>query len=481
MVKPASFSKLYRRPEHETCRLEYFFGEVFKATAGRFYDRLNPLMLPPHIGRIAGGMNDLFMPRAQFWRWLAAGLLLARAKAPAQEALMNSVATSASPDQRLQQPATDYTYKQGDFRLWVTPALDLQWIDNIQISQSGRQSDFVVRPTLGLVATYPITQENLLNFNVNVGYTKYINHSSLDGFYLQSGSGLGFDVFIKQVDLNLHDRFSYEQDSSQNSQVANTGTYGTFQNTSGLSATWDLTKMVLSAGYDHQLIDTTSSTLNDTDHSSELLFARAGYVINPRLASGLESSASFTTYHQPLLNNNQSYSLGAYADYKPDAYFELQPRAGYVIYQFDGNSQTLQTSDLNSWYADLSVTHYVTDAIRYSIDAGHRVSLGVQSDATAAWYVTPTVTWDLRKDWSVHGSLSYENGQQGTGSSPVAPGNNLVSENYTWETGTVGVSHAITSRIEFAFNYRLTLRSSSVGQRGYTQNELELQLTYHPQ
>jgi hypothetical protein len=402
--------------------------------------------------------------------------------ATAQEALMNSLATM-TPNQGLQQPATDYTYKNGDFRLWVKPALDLQWLDNIQISESGQQGDFVVRPTVGLVTTYPISAQNLLNFNANIGYTKYITHDSLDGLYLQSGSGLGFDVLIKNVDLNLHDRLSYTQDSSQNSQVANTGSYGTFQNTAGLAATWDLTKMVLSVGYDHQILETTSSTLNDTDHSSEMLFARAGYKVNPRLTSGLETSASFTTYDQTLLNDNQSYSLGAYADYKPDEYFELQPRAGYVIYQFDQNSRSLQTGDLNSWYADLKITHKVTDAISYALDAGHRVSLGVQSDATAAWFVTPSVTWDLRRNWSVHGSVSYENGQQGTGSTVVTPNSNLVSENYSYYTGTVGFTHAITSRLDLACNYRLTMRSSTATaeQRGYTQNMVELQLTYHPQ
>lgn len=129
------------------------------------------------------------------------------------------------------------------------------------------------------------------------------------------------------------------------------------------------------------------------------------------------------------------------------------------------------------------MTHQVTDAISYSLDAGHRVSLGVQSDATSAWFFTPSATWDFRENWSVHVSLSYENGQQGAGSTVVTHNSNLVSEDYSYYTGTVGFSHAITKRLDLACNYRLTTRSSTATaqQRGYTQNMVELQLTYHPQ
>lgn len=441
-------------------------------------DRLNPFdaattQLEP--------MNVLSKPQARRLRLLVASPLLTLATASAQEALINSFANRPATAGSVQRQASDYTYKNGDFRLWVTPSLDLQWLDNVQLSQGAGQDDFVVRPTLGLVTTYPVSQQNLLRLDLTVGYSKYLTYDSLDTFYLQSGSGLSFDIYIKDILINLHDQFSYVQDSSQNSAVANTGSYGTFQNSAGLAATWDLKKMVLSTGYDHQNVQATSGQLTQTDHSSEMLFARGGYVVNSKLTTGLETSAGFTTYDQPLLNNNQSYSLGAYADFKPDAYLDFQPRAGYVIYQFDQTSQSLRTSDLNSWYADLKVTHAITDTINYSIDAGHRVGLGVQSDATEVWYVTPGATWNLTKDWSLHASMSYENGQQGTGSTGLSPRANLVSENYSWYTGTLGFSHPITSRIAFNFNYRFTTRSSSSQDRGYTQNQVELQLTYHPQ
>lgn len=443
-------------------------------------------MVQMHIRKTLETVKALSSPRARLAQCVAASLLLAFS-ASAQDALRNNVAIGEAQQARsLQEQSSDYTYKNGAFRLSVVPSLDMQWIDNINLSSTNVEDDFVIRPTVGITTSYPISEQNLLSLNLTAGYSTYLKHSSESSFYLSSGSGLSFDVYVKDVLINLHDQFSYEQDSSQNSAVANTGTYGTFQNSAGLSASWDLDTVTLSAGYDHQNVLATSSGFDGTDHSAEMFFARAGYNVSSRLVVGLEASASLTTYDQDILNNNQSYSLGVYANFKPDSYFQFQPRAGYTISQFQQTSTNLTTSNLKSWYADLDVTHAITKAISYSVDAGRSVGLGVQSDATETYYVTPSVTWNLRKDWTINASMSYNYGQQGVGStlSPSLPPELrdllVSSEDYSWYTGTLGFSHAITRRFDFSFNYRVTLRSSSGEDRGYTQNQVELQLSYHP-
>ncbi len=430
-----------------------------------------------------------FKEPAYWLPWLVAGLVAWATAAPAQVALRDAVANDTAATARsLQQQSQDYTYKNGDFRLLVTPALNLQWIDNPTLSSSNVESDFVIQPTVGVLTSYPLSEQNLLQLNFTAGYNAYVREQYLDSFFLQSGSGLSFDIHLKDILINLHDQFSYEQDSAQNSALANTGNYGIFQNSLGLSVSEDLTKINLSAGYDHQNVLFSGSQFSGADHATENFFCRGGYVFNSRLTAGLEASAAFTTYDQTGstnglsygLNNNQAYSVGVYATFQPDEFLQIQPRVGYIIMQFDQTSQSLSTSDLNSWYADLNLTHAITKAISYSLDIGRSVSGGVQSDVVQTYYVTPGATWNFRKDWTVQVSLSYNYGQQGTGSTLLAPNSNLVSEDFTWYTGTLGFSHAITSRLNVSFDYRFTERSSTAQLRGYTQNELDLQLTYHP-
>jgi hypothetical protein len=149
-----------------------------------------------------------------------------------------------------------------------------------------------------------------------------------------------------------------------------------------------------------------------------MLSARAGFQVHPKVSTGIELTTAFTSYDQPTLNNNVNYSAGLYTDWRASEALAMQLRGGYTFYNFLGTSQSVQTSDLNSWYLDANVSHAVTKAITYSLDAGHEVQLGMQSDVTEDWYVRPAVTWKFIKDLAFQTSLSYLHGNQGVGNKP---------------------------------------------------------------
>ncbi|HUA67121.1 MAG TPA: hypothetical protein VMA13_01120, partial [Candidatus Saccharimonadales bacterium] len=154
--------------------------------------------------------------------------ILAGWSARAQEGLNDEMANEAADRARASQEGANYTFKSGDFRMLLVPSLSMQWNDNINCTDTGKEDDFIILPTLGVIMSYPLTDRNLLQLNVAAGYSEYVKHSSLSSFYLSAGSGLSFDVYIRDILINLHDQFSYIQNSSANPQVAGTGTYGTF-------------------------------------------------------------------------------------------------------------------------------------------------------------------------------------------------------------------------------------------------------------
>jgi hypothetical protein len=430
------------------------------------------------------------------YHWIAILIFLAALSAPAQEALRNSVAGETAADSRSQQmQSQDYTFKDGDFRLLLTPAMGFEWNDNVNLSQTNLLDDYIVKPAVGIKASYPFTQRNVLFLDVSVGYDRYLKHANFSSFDLNSssGTGLSFDIGIKDVTINLHDWMSYVQDSAVNGTVANTAIYGTFQNTAGLSGTWDLNQVTLSLGYDHQNIIATSSQYDYINHAAEMLSARASFQVHPKVTVGLESTAAFTTYEQTVLNNNDAYTIGAFTELRPGAYFKVTARAGFATYQFQNSSTTnnviiinpgqgnipigtrVQTSDQNSWYANLNISHQPRDSISYLLDTGHEVQLGTQSDLVEDWYVRPSITWNIIKDLTFNTSLFYEHGNQGVGN---ITGN--LTDTFDWYGGELNLEHPLTSWLSLGLNYRLTLRSSSTPNDGYTQNLVGLQLTYHP-
>jgi hypothetical protein len=432
-------------------------------------------------------------------RWLAAAMVLAVGLAPAQEALWsplaaqaaaqglrNSMTGEAAAAARQARPESlPYTVKTGDFRLLVTPSLGLDWNDNINVSDSNPESDFILKPLLQLNASYPVTDRNLLRLTVGVGYDKYFQHDNWSGWVLQSGSELSFDMYIKDFWINLHDRFSYTEDPAQQAALANTTSqYTTINNTAGLLTTWDLEDVVLNLGYDHENVWYPTQQYEYQNRATELILGRAGLRVHPRVTTGVEGTVALTSYEQMVLNDNTGYSAGVYADWQPGPYFRVQPRAGYTIYQFQPTSQAgfqrpgqpIRTSDVNAWYAGLNVTHQITDAVSYSLDAGHETQLGIQADMIEDSYVRANANWNIVKNLTLTTSLFYEHGDQGQGN---VTGN--LTETFDWYGGSLGLRHDLTKRLVLSLNYRLTLRSSDSPNRDYTQNLVGLLLTYNIQ
>jgi hypothetical protein len=405
-------------------------------------------------------------------------------------------------NQQMQAPQVqDYMFKEGDFRMLVTPSMGLEWNDNVNLADTNVLSDEIIMPAVGLRATYPWSERNLLYLDVTVGYDWYLQHPRFSSFQFDSGSGTGlsFDMAIKDITLNLHDRLSYAQGAGQagaagnpstgtpsggfvgttaNGAVANTATYGTFQNTAGLSATWDLNRVTLSAGYDHANVLATSGEFTDFNHASEMFFVRAGVQVQPRITTGLETTVTLTTYQQDALNNNDAYTVGPYIEFRPDEFLKITARGGFTTYQYQDTSSTIQTSSQDSWYANVTLAHEVTDSVNYSLQAGREVQLGVVSDLLADWYVRPNITWKIIKDWQLTTFFFFEHGDEGVGSVGSLPGS--PNGNFNWYGGNLSLTHAITSRITLGLNYQLTFRTSELPNDGYTQNLVSLQLTYHP-
>ena len=260
-------------------------------------------------------------------------------------------------------------------------------------------------------------------------------------------------VYVKDFWINFHDRFQYSQDSAQEAAVAGTGSYGTFQNTAGLSGTWDLEDVTLTLGYDHQNTMSLSDQFNNINNASELFVARTGLRIHPKLTVGVEGTASFTTYDQTVLNDNKEYSAGIYGDWRPGSYFSVQPRLGYTIFDSSQTSSSVQGGNLTSWYADLTLAHQATDFLSYSLSAGHEIRLGIQSDAIEDSYIRPNINWDVIKDVTLQTSLFYEHGAEGGGQQA-----SLLEKDYDWYGGGLSVSYSPMKKVRISLNYRFNLQ-----------------------
>jgi hypothetical protein len=394
--------------------------------------------------------------------------------APAQEALRDSLAGDAAAEaNRHRDMDMPYTIKQGDFRLLLTPAIEQDWNDNINLSSTAPLSDFILQPMVGINMSYPLTYRNVLRLDATVGYDVYFEHPQYDAPLILAGSVLSFDTYVKDFVINVHDRFQYTQDPASAASVADTGNYGGLDNFAGLSVLWDLEDVVLTLGYDHENFIASTSQYDYLNRAAELLVSRAGFRFHPAFTAGLEGSGTVASYDQTqALSDYYGYSAGVYGSWHPGHYTEVQLRGGYTEYFYQQTTAAVRGLTQDAWYLGLTANQDITEAIGYSLSAGHELVPGIQANNVEDWYVTSSINWKIVQDLTLNTSLGYQNGTQ------LLISQQSTSENFDWFWVGLGATYSVTKHVALALTDRFTDRTSNEADRGYTQNFVGLRLSY---
>src|SRR5437870_3947547 len=133
----------------------------------------------------------------------------------AQEAVRPSLAGEAAAEARHQAIENiPYNLRLGPVRFLFSTTLGIEYNDNINLAETGQEDDVIIRPQFNLDAIWPVTALNTLKLDIGMGYAFYINHpnANTNGVIISPGSQLSFDIFIQDFRINLHDRFSLQQD-----------------------------------------------------------------------------------------------------------------------------------------------------------------------------------------------------------------------------------------------------------------------------
>ena len=240
-------------------------------------------------------------PRNPFVRPVLTALVALLLLAPAgraQEAVRPSLAGEAAASARRQ--STDqipYNLLAGPVRFLFSITTGIEYNDNINLAETNKQEDIIIRPQFNIDAIWQVTQLNTLKLDIGLGYAFYLDHpnANTNGVLIQPGSQLSFDIFVQDFRINLHDRFSLQQDPVGQLQLSNVVDYGRFENTAGISVLWDLNKAVLTFGYDHYNYISTTSTFDYLNRNAEELTFSSYFAFTSTTFRTLRKSASLTS------------------------------------------------------------------------------------------------------------------------------------------------------------------------------------------
>jgi hypothetical protein len=431
-------------------------------------------------------------------------LLLAGGILRAQDAIRPSLAGEAAAEARRQQiDKIPYNLQVGPIKFRFSATMGVEYNDNVNLAEDGSavffsptgpiiittspQSDVILRPQLNLDALWPITQLNTLRLDLGIGHAFYLDHSNYDtnNVLISPGSQLAFDIFVGDFRINLHDRFSLEQDPVAEIGLSNVADYGRFQNTAGVSVLWDLNQAVVTLGYDHYTFISTSDAFDYLDRNADIVSGSIGFTPTSMLTVGLEGSFVNTYYDQNVLNDSRTYSAGAFAETQITSYLKVRVAGGYQKIDFDSGGLVNDPHDLSDYYANAVLSHRVNSVLTQNFSIGHETQLGVNSNYVKLNYARHTTTWNIFYHTLFATELFYEDADDSGGSGilfqplPGVPNiNPFVAEHIHRYGGALSLGYQLTPHVTLGFRYQYTQKDSDQPLRDYRQNRVSVDGTY---
>ena len=386
----------------------------------------------------------------------------------AQEALRSSLAGEAAVEAKKAALANQtFNVEWGPISLRLQTSLETAVTDNVRLTRTNRQEDVSVRPSVNVLSVWRVSEKNQLTLQLGGGYTKYLNATEYDNWFLTPNSDLSFDLYVEDFLINFHDRFSYSQDVTMDPAASGVGSLSRFQNLSGVEVTWDLNKAKFSLGYDHSIYVSQEDEYSYQDYAAELFSTRASFEVNPTLITGVELGGGIKNRDDDLLNDNQHVSGGPFVFTQLSEYSQVRASVGYVAYFFDSSATATNQSTSDAFYADVAFRQRVNSWLSHTVTLGRQLQSGDYSDTIDTFYVRHDAQWRIFRVARLDSFLSYERVVQ----------EGQVDERADRFGFGLSLSRPLTEHLSGRLDYQFYLRESDID-RDYLQNRLVLDLIY---
>jgi hypothetical protein len=405
------------------------------------------------------------------WLWVLAGLAWLATSAAAQDSLRMSLA-SAESARVLRDSMTTlgyYNLRIGETAWRFSSNLGLEYNDNVRSSATDPLSDFIVSPGGSTQMLWPLTDRNMLNLRVGLGYSAYIENPGLSRLYIDPGSEIAFNLYAGNFVINVHDRFSINQYGYQDPTIAGSD-YSRLENAAGISALWDMNKVVLRAGYDHINYVTLTGT-SQPDGVSEVVFATAGYKLSDQWLAGVESGGGLISYNSSfnsLYPDASQWNVGGFFETTISQYLTARGSVGYTVYSPESGQVPGMSGDVSGVYFQGSINHRMNKYFSHSLSAGRGINFNFFGGSVVHNYVSWSGAWNIIAKTSLNTSLEYQTGEELS----------FVREKFDWFGGSLGLGRQLTRKLNGSLTYRGYWRESNLPDRNYIVNSVALQLRY---
>jgi len=391
---------------------------------------------------------------------------------------MSMASADAAEARRKMATTSDYYNLKLGLASWRFGAgLGLDYSDNVTYQNNTAEGDFIFRPSITTRMLLPVSDQNSINLNLGAGYSAYVEHGELSQFFVLPGSEFAFDVYVGDLWISLHDRFSISEYGYQDPTVAATGDSAMLENAVGVSGVWDLNKVNLRLSYDHaNYLSLAGDSLSQPDRGSEVFSASAGYTPKVEMQVGTEVGGSLVDYHQAggsstWFTSAVQWNAGGFYDARVSDHIRVRAASGYTVFTAKGNTDETQSgeSELSGMYGQLVVRHEVNQYVDYALSGGRNISYAFFSGTADIYYARLQANWKFLRKITLATSVDYDAGTQYDTSG---------LEDFERYGGGISVSRSLTKKLTGSLSYRYYVRDSDLPERSYTASIVSLNFSY---
>lgn len=367
----------------------------------------------------------------------------------------------------------DYNLRWGKLTGRLYGSVQTEFNDNINLADANAESDISFAPLIGIGFLWPLSEKNVLEFDIGVGYRAYLDHSELNSIHVSPDSRLTYQLRVLKAQVTVHDQFSVQVDPISRPEISGTGSvfnYRRLNNDAGFTASWEAIRDVTFVGGYSYIIDRSLTddfkSLDRDDHVAHLGVYRP---LGSRVTLGLVTSYTITDFLEPVQNDGVSFSAGPHVSVRWSEFLSTDAGARFTTSEYDQSGTIADTEDFTGITYYAGARHRLNSRMTHSIRISKNVNPGYGSNFTDILGLQYGMSVKVLAPVTLNGTFVFEDF---TSSGTVGES----SQRYLWYLGT---GLRLSSRWNLGFGYSLGIKDSELPNRDYTQNRVTIELSRH--
>jgi hypothetical protein len=375
------------------------------------------------------------------------------------------------------------TMQLGPVKIDIKASFEVEFNDNINFANTGRESDIILRPGLTLGADDKLNDNNTVSLQLGIAWEEYLIHPALSSYTnfaeVSPDSKLAYTLRLPPFTFSIYDSFNYsveptdalDFDPATGQIITSVQAFGRFLNQIGVTGDWDMNRVVLYGGlYRYDVIpqDAEFDFIRRWQYTASV---GARYDINPALQAKIDASYTLNYYRMPLENNSASWYVGGTLSGAVGKTITMNGTIGFTGYDFESDGTNGDSSQPSTFVGAFSVSQKLSNNLQHTFTLTRSSNFG---------YVSNTITVD-RVDYKIEMQhfmfplmvgvleLYYEHGADSGG---------LAPETYDKYAISPSVNYKLSKRAEWYASYQFTQKFSNFNERTYYQNQVILGFRY---